>query len=176
MPPVLLGIPWPALRGLFWNHFWKKRRPGGENSGNALESQMPWIIGFGRSQPYSWGEFQETLWERFRGLFRVFLEFLPGKSQPYWAYGPWEGSHSGSAGGDGLHILFFGCPKTQQEKGCSHLPCNERACLGKSYHIETLTFLGQESPKNVKVSLRGRSWTTIFSHFFRTFIGIIPCF
>ena len=42
MPPVLLGIPWPALRGPLRNHVWKKRRPqpywGGENSGNALEA------------------------------------------------------------------------------------------------------------------------------------------
>ena len=41
MPPVLLGIPWPALRGPLRNHFWKKRRPqpySGENSGNALEA------------------------------------------------------------------------------------------------------------------------------------------
>ena len=42
IPPVLLGIPWPALRGPFRNHLWKKKRPqpywGGDNSGNALES------------------------------------------------------------------------------------------------------------------------------------------
>ena len=42
MLPVLLGIPWPALRGPLRNQFWKKRRPqpywGGENSGNALEA------------------------------------------------------------------------------------------------------------------------------------------
>ena len=41
IPPVLLGIPWPVLKGPLQNHFWKKRRPqpywGGENSGNALE-------------------------------------------------------------------------------------------------------------------------------------------
>ena len=39
--------------------------------------QMPWIIGLGGSQPYSRREFQETLWERFRGLSGVFPEFLP---------------------------------------------------------------------------------------------------
>ena len=39
--------------------------------------QMPWIIGFGASQPYSRGKFQETLWERFRGLSGIFPEFLP---------------------------------------------------------------------------------------------------
>ena len=42
IPPVLLGIPWPALRGPLRNQFWKKRRPqpywGGENSGNALDA------------------------------------------------------------------------------------------------------------------------------------------
>ena len=41
IPPVLLGIPWPALGGPLRNHFWKKKRPqpywGGDNSGNALE-------------------------------------------------------------------------------------------------------------------------------------------
>ena len=39
---------------------------------------MPWIIGLGASQPYSRGEFQETLWERFRCLSRIIPEFLPG--------------------------------------------------------------------------------------------------
>ena len=39
--------------------------------------QMPWIIGFGGSQPYSRGEFQEKLWERFRGLPGIFPEFPP---------------------------------------------------------------------------------------------------
>ena len=38
---------------------------------------MPWIRGFEGSQPYSQGEFQETLWERFRGLSGVCPEFLP---------------------------------------------------------------------------------------------------
>ena len=42
IPPVLLGIPWPALRGPLRNHFWKKKRPqpywGGESSGNPLEA------------------------------------------------------------------------------------------------------------------------------------------
>ena len=52
--------------------------------------QMPWIIGFGASQPYSRGEFQETLWEPFRGSFRNFSGISSGKSQPYWGYGPWN--------------------------------------------------------------------------------------
>ena len=41
-PQLLLGIPWPALKGALRNQFWKKRRPqpywGGENPGNALEA------------------------------------------------------------------------------------------------------------------------------------------
>ena len=45
---------------------------------------MPWNIGCGGSQPYSWGEFQETLWEPFRS----FSGISSGKSQPYWGYGP----------------------------------------------------------------------------------------
>ena len=39
--------------------------------------QMPLIIGFGGSQPYSRREFQETLWERFRGLSGIYPELLP---------------------------------------------------------------------------------------------------
>ena len=161
MPSVLLGIPWPALRGPLRNHFWKKRRPqpyfweekahkhklfalvnvqmalgqtagcprvnrakkfmcSPRNTGNIdfslwltgglsqgcpdfqkvyvfnvyvpfscpsigvegilemlWKPQMLWIVGFGGSQPYSRWEFQETLWERFRGLPGIFPEFLP---------------------------------------------------------------------------------------------------
>ena len=63
------------------NHFRKKKRPqpywGGEIILEMLwEPQMPWIIGLWISQPYSRGEFQETLWERFRGLSGIFPEFL----------------------------------------------------------------------------------------------------
>ena len=44
-------------------------RTGGERILEMLwKSQMPWIIGLWGSQPYSWGKFQETLRERFRGL------------------------------------------------------------------------------------------------------------
>ena len=78
---VLLGIPWPALRGPFQNHFWKKRRPqpywGGDNSGNALEAANALNYRVWGPQPYSRGEFQETLWERFRGLSGIFPGFLP---------------------------------------------------------------------------------------------------
>ena len=42
MPLILVGIPWPDLRGSLQNHFWKKRRAqpywGGENSVSALEA------------------------------------------------------------------------------------------------------------------------------------------
>ena len=51
--------------------------PGGDNSGNAPDASMSWIIGLGGSQPYSRGEFQEMLWERFRGLSGIIPEFLP---------------------------------------------------------------------------------------------------
>ena len=37
---------------------------------------MPWIVGLGRSQPSSRGEFQEKLWERFRGLSEFFRNFF----------------------------------------------------------------------------------------------------
>ena len=54
------------------------RTGGGERILEMLWSlQMPWIIGLGGSQPYSPGEFQETLWERFWGLSGIFPEFLP---------------------------------------------------------------------------------------------------
>ena len=53
-------------------------RTGGERILETLwKPQMPWIIGLGASQPYSAVEFQETLWERFRGLSGIFPEFLP---------------------------------------------------------------------------------------------------
>ena len=51
-----------------------KRDPADFNTGKL---QMPWFIGLGGSQPYSRGEFQEPLWERFRGLSRISLEFPP---------------------------------------------------------------------------------------------------
>ena len=53
-------------------------RTGGERILETLWSlQMPWIIGLGGSQPYSRGEFQEKLSERFRGLSGIFPEFPP---------------------------------------------------------------------------------------------------
>ena len=51
---------------------------GGERILEMLwKPQTPWIRGLGQSQPYSRGEFQETLWERFRGLSGIFPEFPP---------------------------------------------------------------------------------------------------
>ena len=50
--------------------------------------QMPWIRGFGASQPYSRGELQETL-RAFPGSFQNFFPGISsGKSQPYWGCGP----------------------------------------------------------------------------------------
>ena len=81
IPPVLLGIPWPALRGPLRNHFRKRGVPSRTGGQRILEMlwkpQMPWIVGLGAFQPYSRGEFEETLWERFRGLSGIFPEFLP---------------------------------------------------------------------------------------------------
>ena len=59
---VVLGIPWPVLRGPLRNHFWKWGVPsctGGERILEMLwncsgSPQMPWTIGFRGCQPY-WG-------------------------------------------------------------------------------------------------------------------------
>ena len=68
---------------LLWEHW------GGERILETLwKPQLHWIIGFGASQPYSRGRFQETLWERFPGSFRNFSGISSGKSQPYWGCGP----------------------------------------------------------------------------------------
>ena len=55
----------------------------GVNSGYALGASSAWIVGFGASQPYFRGVFQDTLCERFRGL-PVFSGTSSGKTQPYW--------------------------------------------------------------------------------------------
>ena len=69
---------WEALSGTTSEKRSAPSRTGGEIILEMLwKPQMPWIIRFGASQPYSWREFQETLWERFRGLSGVFPEFLP---------------------------------------------------------------------------------------------------
>ena len=69
---------WEALSGTTSEKRGVPSRTGGERILEMLwKPQKPWIIGFGASQPYSRGEFQETLWERFRGLSGTFPEFLP---------------------------------------------------------------------------------------------------
>ena len=69
---------WEALSGTTSEKRSVPSRIGGERILKMLwRLQMPWIIGLGGSQKYSQGEFQETLWERFRGLSGIFPEFLP---------------------------------------------------------------------------------------------------
>ena len=69
---------WEALSG---TTFAKRGVPSRTKRERILEMlwrlQMPWIIGFGGSQLYCWGEFQEKLWERFRGLSRNVLRAWP---------------------------------------------------------------------------------------------------
>ena len=91
IPPVLLGIPWPALRGPLRNHFWEKRPPqpywGGDNSGNALEASnalnyrvwgIPAVLSTG---------IPEKALRAFPVSFRNFSGISSGKSQPYWGCG-----------------------------------------------------------------------------------------
>ena len=58
----------------------KRSAPSRTGGGGILEMlwkpQMPLIIVFGASQPYSRREFQGTLWERFPGLSGIIPEFL----------------------------------------------------------------------------------------------------
>ena len=69
---------WEALSGTTSEKRGAPSRTGGETILEMLwKPQMPWIVGFGLSQPYSRREFQETLWERFRGLSGIFPEILP---------------------------------------------------------------------------------------------------
>ena len=71
---------------------------GGERILEMLwRPQMPWTVGFGASQPYSRGEFQEKLWELFQGLSGTFPNFLqkvpavlgvwPTFGKPFWQLG-----------------------------------------------------------------------------------------
>ena len=64
--------PEPFLKKEASQPYW-----GGENSSNALQAASLKCLElcYGASQPYSRGEFQETL-ERFRGLSGIFPEFL----------------------------------------------------------------------------------------------------
>ena len=87
IPSVLLGIPWPALRGPLRNHFWKKRRPqphwGREfwkcsGSLNALNYRA-----WGIPAVFSTGISGNAL-RAFPGSFRNFSGISSGKCQPYW--------------------------------------------------------------------------------------------
>ena len=72
---------WEALSGTTSKKRGVPSRTGGKRILEMLwKPQMPWIIGLGASQPYSRREFQETLWERFRGLSGIFPEFLPERA------------------------------------------------------------------------------------------------
>ena len=76
---------WEALSGTNSEKRGAPSRTGGERILETLwKPQMPWIIGLGASQPYSRGKFQETLWERFRGLSGIFPEFLPESPSRTW--------------------------------------------------------------------------------------------
>ena len=82
---VLLGTPWPAVRGSLRNHFWTKRgippsvlRGREFWNSNALEASNAWNYrGWELPNRTLDGEFQEKLWKRFQGLSRTFPEFLP---------------------------------------------------------------------------------------------------
>ena len=69
---------WEALSGTSSEKRGTPSRTGGETILEMLwKPQMPWIVGFGGSQPYSQRKFQEKLWEHFRCLSGIFPEFLP---------------------------------------------------------------------------------------------------
>ena len=70
---------WEALSGTTSEKRGVPSRTGGERILEMLwKPQMPWIIGFGGSQPYSREEFQETLSERFfPEFFRNFFWKVP---------------------------------------------------------------------------------------------------
>ena len=148
--PVLPGIPWQQLwEALSGTNSEKRGVPsrsgGGENSGNALEASNALnYIGFGASQPYSWGKFQETLWERFRGLSGI----SSGKSQPYWGYGPYIQEWPQQTKPQKGQFMNF----SQGHSGTKVRDVN-RACFPKKKH--------QNSHK------KGRnSWTFRFGPFF----------
>ena len=72
------GQLWKTLSGTTSEKRGVPSRTEGERTLKMLwRLQMHWIIGLGGSQLYSWGEFQEKSWERFRGLSLIFPEFLP---------------------------------------------------------------------------------------------------
>ena len=146
---MLLGIPWPALRGPLRSHFWKKKRPqpdwGEENSGNALEPSNA-FIGLGGLQPFSLGEFQEKLWERFRKKFRNSSGISSGKFQPYWGYGPCNGGSAKPRGrwsfqqhSESCCFDHLGFKISQTRTGMTFL-------LGRSGRKNDFFFLGLQLP------------------------------
>ena len=71
----------------FWCAKSVPSRTGGESILEMFWSlQMPWIIGFGGSQLYSRGEFQETFWERFWGLSGIFRDFFRKVPAALWVW------------------------------------------------------------------------------------------
>ena len=100
-PPVLLGIPWPALRGPLRNHFWKKKRPqpywGGDSSGNALEASNAFNYRVWGIPTVLLRGIPGNALRAFPGSFRNFSGISSGKSQPYWGYVPLFKEGSGFA-------------------------------------------------------------------------------
>ena len=92
IPPVLLGIPWLALRGPLRSHFWKKRRPqpywGGENSGNALKASNALNYRVWGIPAVLLRGIPGNALRAFPGSFRNISGISSGKSQPYWGSGP----------------------------------------------------------------------------------------
>ena len=85
LPSVLLGIPWPALRGPLRNHFRKKRRPqlywGGETYGDALEASSAlncrvWGVAAVLSRGIP-GKALRAVPGSFRNFFRNFFREVP---------------------------------------------------------------------------------------------------
>ena len=91
IPPVLLGIPWLALRGPLRNHFWKKRRPqphwgGGKFWKCSGAFKCLQLLGWGVPAVLS-REIPGKALRAFPGPFRKFSGISSGKSQPYWGCG-----------------------------------------------------------------------------------------
>ena len=120
MPSVLLGIPWPALRGPLRNQFWKKRRPqpywGGDNSGNALEASIALNYrAWGIPAVLSTGIPGKAL-RAFPVSFRNFSGISSGKSQPYWGCGLTKGQQLKGIIVSEIFTLFSGTKKEPKPK------------------------------------------------------------
>ena len=89
IPSVLLGLPWPALKGPLRSHFWKKRRSSrtgaGESSGNSLEASNALNCRVWASPSHTLdGKDPREALRAFPGSFRDFSGISSGKSQPYY--------------------------------------------------------------------------------------------